>query len=237
MHLGVNYLSRDPSHHAPFPFALGGCWRELLKTWGFSKNLPSEEWKVIGHKVEKRKRKNKDSDVVAFGIRYPPAKVRKKTSRHFYNTQEKLQHGAMSPETQSAVTVCTPAPIDMSFPWPSSLPWLQLTESAPVFRPGQLSPFPGLAICTQEPPDRSLTEGVPQETTIEQDETLPLVIGTQGFSNLGSSSYNISTMAAELGKVMPESFEGEHFLTGHLILKERGIISASTLLRILAYRF
>ncbi|RYP74964.1 hypothetical protein DL770_007517 [Monosporascus sp. CRB-9-2] len=212
-------------------------YEQQLKTWGFSKNLPSSEWKAIGHKVEKRKRENKDSDVVASGIRYPPAKVRKETSRHFYNTQEKLQHEAMSPKTHSAVTVCTPAPIDMSFPWPSSLPWLQVTEFAPVFRPGQLSAFPGLAICTQEAPDRDLREGVPQETTFEQDKLLPLVLRTQGFSNLDGSSYNVSTMAAELGKVMPESFEGEHFLASHLILKERGIISASTLLRILAYRF
>ncbi|RYP36010.1 hypothetical protein DL767_003577 [Monosporascus sp. MG133] len=211
--------------------------KQQLKTWGFSKNLPSGEWKAIGHKVEKRKRENKDSDVVASGIRYPPAKVRKETSRHFYNTQEKLQHEAMSPETHSAVTVCTPAPMDMSFPWPSSLPWLQLTEFAPVFRPGQLSAFPGLAICTQEAPDGNLREGVPQETTIEQAKLLPFVLRTQGFSNLDSSSYNVSTIAAELGKVMPESFEGEHFLTSHLILKERGTISASILLRILAYRF
>ncbi|RYP47767.1 hypothetical protein DL768_006235 [Monosporascus sp. mg162] len=212
-------------------------YEQQLKTWGFFKNLKSGEWKAIGHKAEKRKRQNKDSDVAVSGTRYPPAKVRKETSRHFYNTQEKLQHEAMSPETHSAVTVCTPAPIDMSFPWPSSLPWLQLTESAPVFRPGQLSAFPGLAICTQEAPGPNSSEGVHQKTTIEKDELLPLVIGTQGFSNLDSSSYNVSTMAAELGKAMPESFEGEHFLTSHIILKERGIIPASTLLRILAYRF
>ncbi|RYP74479.1 hypothetical protein DL771_002953 [Monosporascus sp. 5C6A] len=212
-------------------------YEQQLKTWGFSKNLQSGEWKAIGHKVEKRKRENKDSDVVASGIRYPPAKVRKETSRHFYDTQEKLQHEAMSPEIHSAVTVCTPAPIDMSFPWPSSLPWLQLIQFAPIFRPGQLSTFPGLAICTQEAPYHNSREGVPQETTIEQDELLPLVTRMQEFSNLDSTSYNVSTMAAELGKLMPESFEGEHFLTSHLILKERGIISASTLLRILAYRF
>ncbi|RYO78242.1 hypothetical protein DL766_006248 [Monosporascus sp. MC13-8B] len=145
-------------------------FEQQLKTWGFSKNLQSDEWKAICRKAGKRKLENKASDVVASGIRYPQAKVRKEASRHFYNTQEKLQH-------------------------------------------------------------------VPQETANEQDKLLLLVTGTHGFSNLDSSSCNVSTVAAELGKLMLESFEGEHFLSSHLILKERGIISASTLLRILAYRF
>ncbi|RYP11256.1 hypothetical protein DL765_007836 [Monosporascus sp. GIB2] len=67
-------------------------FEQQLKTWGFSKNLQSDQWKAIGRKVEKRKRENKASDVVASGIRYPQAKVRKETSRNFYNTQENLHH-------------------------------------------------------------------------------------------------------------------------------------------------
>jgi len=46
-----------------------------LKLWKFQRNLSSKEWKYVGHRLQKRKRDGKESDVLVSGARFKRAKV------------------------------------------------------------------------------------------------------------------------------------------------------------------
>jgi hypothetical protein len=46
------------------------------------KNLKTSEWKYVAHRVQKRKRDGRESDVYINETRLPPKKVKKEVSRH-----------------------------------------------------------------------------------------------------------------------------------------------------------
>ncbi|KAL3295382.1 ankyrin repeat containing protein [Colletotrichum asianum] len=66
-----------------------------LKIWGFRKKVAKEKsdaiWQFIGHRVEKRTRQHKASDVFLNGQLVDPAKARKEISRHRPNYLLKLK--------------------------------------------------------------------------------------------------------------------------------------------------
>ncbi|KIW86131.1 hypothetical protein Z517_01525 [Fonsecaea pedrosoi CBS 271.37] len=53
-----------------------------LKKWAFRKNLTKDEWKVVIHKIQKRKQDNKDSEVCSDGFPMNVKKVKKAITRY-----------------------------------------------------------------------------------------------------------------------------------------------------------
>lgn len=58
--------------------------------------MPSHIWKYAGRKIGKRKRDGKESDVFWNGIRLPPKKVKKETTRNFYSTIDQVALGMLN---------------------------------------------------------------------------------------------------------------------------------------------
>lgn len=53
-----------------------------FKKWNFRKNLTSEEWSAVAHKIAKRKRDDKESEVYIDGLPMKLKKVKKAISRY-----------------------------------------------------------------------------------------------------------------------------------------------------------
>ncbi|KAF4633915.1 hypothetical protein G7Y89_g4202 [Cudoniella acicularis] len=66
-----------------------------FKKWNFRKNQTAEEWKILAHKIVKRKREQKDSEVSFNGKLISPKKLRKETLRYGSS-------GAAEPPLQTA---------------------------------------------------------------------------------------------------------------------------------------
>ncbi|KAF2836920.1 hypothetical protein M501DRAFT_986739 [Patellaria atrata CBS 101060] len=81
-------------------------YERQFKRWALRKNITSKEWKTVGHKIEKRKRNEKESEVIVDGIVIPTAKVRKETSRNTFTAMEK--YSAASARTPEGINIRTP---------------------------------------------------------------------------------------------------------------------------------
>lgn len=53
-----------------------------FKKWGFRKNLTKEEWRVVDHKIGKRKREHKESEVLLDKFLIESKKVKRATLRY-----------------------------------------------------------------------------------------------------------------------------------------------------------
>jgi hypothetical protein len=71
-----------------------------FKEWKWRKNLKSDEWKVIGEHIRRRKDEQKDSEVLFCGNPLSSEKVKKETSRHCYSMMEALEQ-----QCQNGMTV------------------------------------------------------------------------------------------------------------------------------------
>ncbi|ETS74192.1 hypothetical protein PFICI_14058 [Pestalotiopsis fici W106-1] len=103
-----------------------------LKEWGFSKNIPVNTWKHVGHKIEKRKREGKDSVISINGVEISAKRVKKETSRHFYSVAQRLEierNNAPSPPDLSVATPASTQEVFFMGGWPMSLPWFTFTRS------------------------------------------------------------------------------------------------------------
>ncbi|KAJ3580092.1 hypothetical protein NPX13_g470 [Xylaria arbuscula] len=83
-----------------------------LKKWKFRKNLKKREWVAIDHEIQKRKRDDKDSEVVLCGKRLKKVTVDKETARHRDKAvcaQISLEESALPLKLiDYHVAVCTP---------------------------------------------------------------------------------------------------------------------------------
>lgn len=67
-----------------------------FKRWGFRKNIAGEEWKLIGIKIQQRKREGKESEVVFNGKIINPKTLRKELRRHAPAIGDPLDSGIES---------------------------------------------------------------------------------------------------------------------------------------------
>ncbi|OXV12024.1 hypothetical protein Egran_00220, partial [Elaphomyces granulatus] len=93
-----------------------------FKEWKWRKNLKSDEWKVIGEHIRRRKDEQKDSEVLLCGIPLSSERVKKETSRHCYSTMEALeqQYQNAPPKLPDEITVQTPKAMLRSHPSPAN---------------------------------------------------------------------------------------------------------------------
>jgi hypothetical protein len=59
-------------------------YEKKFKEWGFKKNHTKEDWRIVGNKVEQRKRAAKESNVYLDRELVPQKKLRKEISRQGY---------------------------------------------------------------------------------------------------------------------------------------------------------
>ncbi|KAG6980442.1 hypothetical protein FocnCong_v009900 [Fusarium oxysporum f. sp. conglutinans] len=57
-----------------------------LKLWGFRRNISGATWAIINHRIAKREREGKDSQVVYRGRRLEAKTVEKERKRHCYKS-------------------------------------------------------------------------------------------------------------------------------------------------------
>ncbi|KAK2667416.1 Ankyrin repeat [Fusarium oxysporum f. sp. vasinfectum] len=101
-----------------------------LRTWNISKNLDKKTWQYVERKISQRKQKGKESDVIHCGRRLQKLKITKETNRHREtNITARFKTPPPSP-VNPQLSICTPPSFQMSFEWPSSLPWLRLRETS-----------------------------------------------------------------------------------------------------------
>ncbi|OXV07342.1 hypothetical protein Egran_04893, partial [Elaphomyces granulatus] len=93
-----------------------------FKEWKWRRNLKSDEWKVIGEHIRRRKDKQKDSEVLFCGIPLSSEKVKKETSRHCYSMMETLeqQYRNAPPKLPDEITIRTPKAMLGSDPSPAN---------------------------------------------------------------------------------------------------------------------
>lgn len=58
------------------------AYEKQLQDWGVKKHVPREAWRYIGHRINKRKREKKQSEIVWFGTLLPAQKVHRETQRY-----------------------------------------------------------------------------------------------------------------------------------------------------------
>ncbi|KAF8245698.1 hypothetical protein K440DRAFT_686657, partial [Wilcoxina mikolae CBS 423.85] len=96
--------------------------------WKLRKNLNNVEWKFVHHRMEKRKRDDKESVLWVDGIEIANKRVKKEISRHsrpLLQSAGQRYTSAPSPKTPAGISVLTPfEEIFFAFN-PENLPWFQ----------------------------------------------------------------------------------------------------------------
>ena len=85
---------------------------------------------AVDHRISKRKRDGKESEVYRGGKLMRPEKVRKETLRNRFPPTSKgvIPSSAPSPELPSGLAVCTPAGSEVTWPKTLNLPWLRFAS-------------------------------------------------------------------------------------------------------------
>ena len=65
-------------------------YEKHFKLWGFRKNKTKDVWETIALKVTKRKRENRESEIIIGNKVIPTKKVKKEISRHGYGATFQL---------------------------------------------------------------------------------------------------------------------------------------------------
>ncbi|KAI0112183.1 ankyrin repeat-containing domain protein [Nemania sp. FL0031] len=165
-----------------------------IKKWKFRKNIDKKTWISIDHRITKRKRDGKESEVIFCGKRMKPETVTRETDRHGDRStlaQLALQrNSSLPPLTDCLVAVCTPQPINMEFEWPATLPWLGFSSRELPMMLKVCKPF------TLESQNASSSELV--------SAILPEAPRTD-MAHIG-----VSKLAAIIGRSMPETYPQEN---------------------------
>ncbi|KAI1124136.1 ankyrin repeat-containing domain protein [Nemania abortiva] len=103
-----------------------------LKTWGIKKNASKGVWPYVAHRIRKREKRGKKSEVVLYGIPVPEAKLRKETQR-YTNIPTAVEFGMRSPSPKTPeghiVQVLSPSVMESDPIWPETLPWFQFEHN------------------------------------------------------------------------------------------------------------
>ncbi|PSN75329.1 ankyrin [Corynespora cassiicola Philippines] len=103
-------------------------YERQFKKWDFRKNRTKKEWEAIAHQVAKRKRDNKESEVMIDGAIVCSKRLKKEVSRYGYVTAFPHLGQPKTPPSMCKIShvVFTPPSQDSTLKWPPSLPWFRL---------------------------------------------------------------------------------------------------------------
>ncbi|KAM5365302.1 hypothetical protein ACJZ2D_011085 [Fusarium nematophilum] len=178
-----------------------------LKKWEMSKNIDGRTWKFIDYNITKRKREGKESEVIRSGKRVKQSTVDKETARHRdASIFAQLLPASPPPVSLSAtqLAVCTPAPFPMEFEWPSTLPWLTFQDIFLTWSSNFREP--------DTPRSRTMTE--PETPHLD---ILVSKIANRWGAQAADAVTRPSRLAANIGRTMPESYQGEHLQAAQVL--------------------
>ncbi|KAK7976867.1 hypothetical protein PG989_015330 [Apiospora arundinis] len=192
-------------------------YRSRLRSWGFFRNNPKPTRNYITHRVEKRKRQGKGSDVVVAGIKWSAQKIQKETCRNFYPTHEIPRDASPCTPPGPKVSVCSPTPYDLTihdpFEWPSDLPWLRFTNRVSE------APVDVLGPMVQRLLRVTSDFGTNEVAIFGEHSSLPLVARHMGLS-LPPNISNPVKLSGYFRSIMPEAIRGEHLLRCQSLTKD-----------------
>ncbi|KAM0084596.1 hypothetical protein ACKRZS_003165 [Fusarium odoratissimum] len=198
-----------------------------------SKNIGGKAWKSIDNAITKRKRQGKDSEVIHCGKRVKQSTVDKETKRHrdvsiFARFAPGMCRNIESPPPLSPTTtqlvVCTPPPCTMEFEWPSTLPWFNF-QGIFLTWASNFGQVDTLRSSTMTEP------GTPHVGNL-------LRTSAEGWGEIQSigAPRQLSRLAANIGRTMPEFYPGEHLQTVQILVTSSGIESMIECLKIVIYQ-
>ncbi|KAL5586212.1 hypothetical protein FOBRF1_016082 [Fusarium oxysporum] len=204
-----------------------------LKKWKMSKNIDDKAWESIDQTITKRKRQGKDSEVIHCGKRVKQSTVDKETYRHrdmsifarsapgMWRNTESLP--PLSPTTTQLV-VCTPPPYSMEFEWPSTLPWFNFQDIFLTWASnfGQVDTLRSSTMTEPETPHVGIL--------------LRTIAECWGEVQSIDAPRQVSRIAANIGRTMPECYPGEHLQTVQVLVTSSGIESMIECLKIVIYQ-
>ncbi|GAW27367.1 putative ankyrin repeat-containing domain protein [Rosellinia necatrix] len=190
-----------------------------LKTWNFRKYVDKKTWISIDHRITKRKRDGKESEVIFYGRRMKTKTVAKETDRHGdRSTLARLglrRNPSPPPLADCHVAVCTPQPLQMEFEWPPSLPWLRFSSRELPMIHKVCKP---LILESQNAPSRGLVSAI-----------LPAV------PRIDIAHIGVSKLAAIIGRSMPETYPEENLQRAQTLLGESAEDSLREYVSIIIY--
>ncbi|KAK5628355.1 hypothetical protein RRF57_004070 [Xylaria bambusicola] len=177
---------------------------KLNKKWKFRKNIDKDTWVKIDHRISKRKREGKDSEVIYCGKRLKPETVKKETDRHrdmsIFAQLVSRQPPSPQVPTDALISICTPPSLSIDvkeIEWPRTLPWLNF-------------------------PAKELRALLPTHMKSQyNEEILPeaLISFTCGGQNrLRINELGVSKLAAIIGMSIPESYPDEQLQRAQYLL-------------------
>ncbi|KAK2472788.1 hypothetical protein H9L39_14963 [Fusarium oxysporum f. sp. albedinis] len=189
-----------------------------LRTWSFSKNLDKQTWQYVERKIRQRKLKGKESDVIHCGRRLQKLKITKETNRH-RETNIMVRFKAPPPSPKNPqLSICTPPTFQMSFEWPSSLPWLRLRETS-------------WNITINASSSNVLTVHQRDQASIALSLMMRVLV-PQSRQNL---SISLSKLITGVSNVMPEWYPGEHTETAQNLFAGPTAESLSEYFKVMVY--
>ncbi|KAI1421291.1 ankyrin repeat-containing domain protein [Xylaria sp. FL1777] len=190
-----------------------------IREWKFRKNIGKEIWTSIDHHITKRKRDDKEYEVILCGRRIKPETVTRETDRHRDRSiwaQLALQRNSPPPlSTDSQVAVCTPQPINMEFKWPTTLPWLRFSSRE---LPMILKACQSFILESHNASSKDLISAI-----------LPKEFRTN-MARIG-----VSKLAAIIGRSMPERYDQENLQRAHSLLSRPAEDSVREYLSMIIY--
>ncbi|KAK9793071.1 putative Clr5 domain-containing protein [Seiridium cardinale] len=207
-------------------YASKSQYEARFKAWGFQKNLSADTWKYVGHELKKRKRDDKDSEVIVLGTCLPPSKIRKETSRHFYDTKYLVEHANVPSPPGVDVEVFTPVEIKMESFISPSLPFNRFRKYLQQLFPDLTTPFD---MVTQRNGPLPVNKNGKPFKSLQMDPISRVLLA----SNL--HEHNTDDLATYLGILMPESFIGEHLLRAEALARRSDGVAARAQLELLVY--
>ncbi|KAF5594152.1 Sex-determining fem-1 [Fusarium subglutinans] len=186
-----------------------------LRNWNFSKNIDKETWQYVDRQIRKRKDEGKDSDVIHCGRRLKKLKVTKETNRHReMDVLARFRPHPPSPKNPQ-LSICTPPTFQMSFEWPSSLPWLHLQK-------------------TSWNTNATVSESmkIQQMCQINAARSLVMALLTRGHE---SQSISLSEVITGTNNLMPECHPEEHVRTAQNLLAGPAFESLTECLKVVVY--
>ncbi|WKT51773.1 Ankyrin repeat [Fusarium oxysporum f. sp. vasinfectum] len=223
--IGYEYLIKDTSLkdlvvllRAQGLHTTKGQLEYKLRTWNISKNLDKKTWQYVERKISQRKQKGKGSDVIHCGRRLQKLKITKETNRHREtNITARFKTPPPSP-VNPQLSICTPPSFQMSFEWPSSLPWLRLRETS-------------WNITINASSSNVLTVHQRDQASI----ALSLMMGVLVPQSRQNLSISLSKLIIGVSNVMPEWYPGEHTKTAQNLFAGPTTESLSEYFKVMVY--
>ncbi|KAI0535179.1 hypothetical protein GGR58DRAFT_519644 [Xylaria digitata] len=202
-----------------------------LKQWRFRRNMNKEAWNFVRHKISRRERDGKKSNVILSGIQLRTETVSKETWRNGPLPSLGRVQPSPSPEPPSdlPLVVCPPVPMEFISDWPQSLPWINFQT--------QFQELECRNFGSNTSDSSSLVPLLPAHNidiisvarrlsavSLSSLEFVPDTIWNQQY---------LLKISAHIGLVIPESWEGENLARADILVSDSGFEQLRHILEIL----